>query len=176
MRPAVFIVLLIGLLVPACDRDKDKAKDQAGATQPAATGGVANPEISANPQVLYDTSVSPVEFMLYGVKIGDGEAAISVGDRTGAPDESGWVGYRGRPNVFRIENGKVMNISVTDPQILSKLDIKSEADLTQKFGKGDKTEQFGPDDPAVPFFFKDRWLNVTWDRKQGKVTAVNIGP
>jgi hypothetical protein len=175
MRPAVTTVLLITLLIPACDREKDKARDPGAATQPAGAGGPANPEISANPQVLYDPSVSPVEFMFHGVKIGDGESAIPPGDRTGAPDESGWVGNKGR-GLFRVENGKVMNISVTDEQILSKLDIKSEADLTQKFGKGDKTEQFGPDDPAVPFFFKDRWLHVIWDRKQSKVTAVNIGP
>jgi hypothetical protein len=164
----------VALLLPACD--KDKAKEQAAATQPTGTGAAGGTEVTTNPQVLYDPAISPVEFTVYGIRIGDPESAIPTADRTGAPDESGWVGFRGRSGVFRIENGKVVNMSVTDPEVLAKLDIKSEADLTQKFGKDDKTQPFGPDDPAVPFFYKDRWLNVTWDRKAGKVTSLNIGP
>ena len=175
MRLAVFPVLALALLLPACDKEKEKG--QPAATQPAgAGGGAGGTEITTNPQVLYDPAVSPVEFTVYGIKIGDPDSAIPVADRMGQPDESGWIGFRGRAGVFRIENGKVVNMSVSDPQVLAKLDIKSEADLTQKFGKDDKTQQFGPDDPAVPFFYRDRWLNVTWDRKEGKVTAVNIGP
>ena len=176
MRFAVFIVPALALLLPACD--KEKGKDQTAATQPGGAGAGAGggSEITTNPQALYDQSVAPVEFTVYGVKIGDPEAAIPAADRTGAPDESGWIGFKGRDNVFRVENGKVQNMSVTDPAVLAKLDVKSEADLTQKFGKDDKTQPFGPDDPTVPYFYKERWINVTWDRKQNRVTAVNIGP
>src|SRR5215208_6737309 len=151
MRFAVFIVLALAVLLPACD--KDKAKDPVTATQPASAAGAGGTEVTTHPQVLYDPAVSPVEFTVYGIKIGDPESAIPAADRMGKPDESGWVGFRGRSNVFRIENGKVQNMSVTDPQVLAKLDMKSEAELTQKFGKDDKTQQFGPDDPSVPFFY-----------------------
>ena len=157
------------LSLPACD--KDKAKVPAPASQAASDN-----EITTNPKVLYDWSVSPVEFTLYGVKVSDPESAIPAADRMGEVDESGWIGFKGRPNVFRVENGRVRNMSVTDPELLAKLGIKNEADLLQQFGKDYKTEKFGPDDRTVPYFFKDRWLNLTWDRQQNAVTAINIGP
>lgn len=198
--PAAFALSLVVASLAGCKKEKDAAAPAGGgdgsggapaaATQPADGASTAggsgdgsatppaasgNPrEISANPAVLADANVAPQQFELYGVKLGDPQSAIPADGITGGPDDSGVVAFRGKPNVFRIENGKVAGLYLSDEAALAKLNVHSEADLKQRFGNPDEPVTAAPADPQAAYSYKGRWLTVVWSPKDNKVLAVNV--
>jgi hypothetical protein len=193
----VCFALSIGLLVGGgCNRKTASTKNKGAAGQSSAgTGRAEGPdetagpqlssgqvpgagssrEISMNPAVLLDTSVPLSQVELYGVKLGDVQAAIPAGEVAGPPDASGWVGLKGRENVYRIENGRVAALRLADEGVLAKLGVQTESDVAAKFGHPGQQIDAGPDAPDVSYVFRDGQLTVQWNRKANRVSAVSVG-
>jgi hypothetical protein len=125
--------------------------------------------------VLFDSSVPLSQVQLYGVRLGDAQAAIPAADVAGPADASGWVGLKGRDNVYRIEKGKVAAMRLADEGVLAKLGVQSESDVAGKFGHPGQQIDAGPDAPDVSYVFRDGQLTVQWNRKANRVTSVTIG-
>jgi hypothetical protein len=138
-------------------------------------GAGSSRELSMNPTVLFDTSVPLSQVQLYGVKLGDVQAAIPAGEVAGPADPSGWIGLKGRDNVYRVENAKVAAMRVADEGVLAKLGVQSESDVTSKFGHPGQQIDAGPDAPDVSYVFRDGQLTVQWNRKANRITAVTLG-
>jgi hypothetical protein len=138
-------------------------------------GAGSSRELSMNPMILFDASVPLSQVQLYGVKLGDVQAAIPAGEVAGLADASGWIGFKGRDNVYRIENGKVAAMRVADEAVLGKLGVQSESDVTTKFGHPGQQIDAGPDAPDVSYVFRDGQLTVQWNRKANRVAAVTVG-
>ena len=108
------------------------------------------------------------------MKVGDPASSLPAANVTGKPDEGGWVGFRGREHVFRIEDDKIAAMDFADEAVLGRLTVRNEDDLNARLGPGLKIEA-GPADPAVKYYFKDRGLSVWFNRTAGKVTEVTVG-
>lgn len=134
--------------------------------------GPTGTDLSETPAAIYNPAIAPSQFELYHVKIGDPASAIPK-EGASAPDESGWVNYK-QENAFRVENGKVVSLRVSDPGILGQLGINNEQDLANHLKKADETIQASETAPEAEFIYKDRWLELWWNRKTNKVTAIQI--
>jgi hypothetical protein len=152
----------------------DTTGPQLSSGQVAGAAGSSR-EVSMSPAVLYDSSVPLAQVQLYGIRLGDAQAAIPAADVAGPADASGWVGLKGRDNVYRIENGKVAAMRLADEGALAKLGVQSESDVAGKFGHPGQQIDAGPDAPDVSYVFRDGQLTVQWSRKANRVMAVTIG-
>lgn len=182
-------VLVLSPLAGGCKKEKGGAKKngdgnpqaQTPATQPDGLDGAvpASPyDIIANPTILADPNVTPAQYELYGVKLGDPRTALFANGVAGEPDEGGWVGHRGQGEVFRLEDGKVVAMQIADDAVLAKLGLKAEQDVVTKFGAPNPPADTDPKNAEVLYTYKDRDLTVRWDRKaapSGKVTVITIG-
>lgn len=177
--PRLHSVLCLLVLLPVgCKKTESKLTTAPTHPDAAPAEGVAasdgNREISTNPAVLLDPAVKPGEFQWHGIKIGDPATVIPTIDAT-TPDDSGWIGFKGKANVFRLEGDKVVAISIADDAVLAGLGVKTEADVANRFGKPDQQIEAAPDAPEATYLFNARGLTVLWSRAVKKVTTVTIG-
>jgi hypothetical protein len=126
-------------------------------------------EIADHPQILLDGSVPLDEMALKGVKLGDPESAIAE-SRIEKRSDAGWIvcsdGTR-----YRVADGRVITLGAWDKEILKSLNIRSPADIEQRFGKPDSNEEVAP---ITIYHFKDGRLSVLWNTFENQINAVNV--
>jgi hypothetical protein len=160
-----------------CKKKQDASPTTAPAPQAAAPAQAPLPagsprDIAANPAVLLDKSVAGSAMELHGAKIGDDKLPAGASSQ---PDPSGWVGFKGKENVFRLENDKVAAMQFSDPAALGRLGITSEQDLFAKLGQPEQTIEASADAPEAMYIYKSRGLTIIWNRTAKRIAAVNIG-
>lgn len=167
------VALVAWIAAAGCKKQTAKTP----ATAPAPAAPAAGPTTSsardaaANPAVLLDRSLPASLIEVFGVKLGDPKPA----GLTSQPDPSGWIAYRGRDDVFRIENDRVAAIAINDPAVLAELQIATEQDLTAKFGPAEQVIEASPDAVEAVYVYRTRGLTIVWNRRAKLVSAINIG-
>jgi hypothetical protein len=184
-RPALAVplgvIIALSLSAGGCKKEKGGSgkggnpTTQTAGTQPADQVATSPYDISANPLVLADPAVTPTQYELYGIKLGDPRSALVASGISANPDESGWVGHRGQDEVFRLEDDKVVALRVADDAILLKLGLRNEQDVPAKFGEPSSPVDADPKNTEILYTYKDRDMTVLWNRKAapgGKVITI----
>jgi hypothetical protein len=131
-------------------------------------------ELSEHPEVLREQHVSPADFRLLGIGLGDSEERIPqalIRERTSA----NWIICGGGAR-FRISNGRIVEFRL-DEGILEKFEILRENQVELMFGKADRItdKNYGTDTLFErEYIYIAKHMIVFWDLRKNKLDGIII--
>jgi hypothetical protein len=130
-------------------------------------------DVTANPTALFDTRVTAGNVTCKGVRLGDSWDAMRqkvtdelkvVGQPSGMREAWGPEGL-----VWAFQGDTLVGILIHDRNILSKLNLRSRADIETRFGKADRISErtrptglFGTEPEQWTYHYDRRGFSVEW--------------
>lgn len=124
-------------------------------------------EVRTDPDLLFNGRVPIWDLEFNGIKLNDSESKIPA-SATGSGSLRLSDGF-----IYKLDNGRVISISVRNNAVLDALQIKSEADIRSRFGNPDDTVH---DDVLLTTYkYRKRQTTVIWVTKDQRLETIVVG-